>query len=158
MKASRNEVYERIDGERQYQDEKYPQIMTMSLPDYFLGIRSRVEHLMLSWPIEMEDAQIVLREVAAISVAGLQCHGVLPRVYRGKVYPWTESRKDWRERIGKVAKEFVGDEPTFALNLEDFCEEIENLLYSQLGPLHAEIERLREERAQLLREQHADGS
>jgi hypothetical protein len=87
LMATRTEVYFAINGERDYQDQKYPMFEGLSAsPEGFLLV---IEHLLnegrAKWaytdtPKDKAVAVDFLRKIAATAVRGMEQHGVVPRV------------------------------------------------------------------------------
>jgi hypothetical protein len=91
MKAMRGTVYAAIDGERAYQDSKWPATelgVGPSLIEWLVFIEDYVaeakRYVSRNTPVASDDfARNALRKVAAMAVAGLEQHGVTTREKEG---------------------------------------------------------------------------
>ena len=85
----REEVYELIDGEREYQNEKWPDdpllCPTNSLGDYILMVDVYLDKAKKVWQgssFPEVDARNTMRKIAAIAVRCMEEHGAEPRAER----------------------------------------------------------------------------
>lgn len=87
MKATRQEVYEAIDGERDYEDELWPQNGERDNPrltvgEFLLLIEEYVDKARKDWTVESRPENATLkgiRKIAGIAVNCMENHGALRR-------------------------------------------------------------------------------
>lgn len=86
-KATRTEVYEALDSERNYQDQKFPAVNGVSAsPEGFLLIveelsaQARAAWVKTDTPKDQQVALEFLRKIAATGVRAMEQHGAPKRV------------------------------------------------------------------------------
>lgn len=83
MKATRDEVYDALDGERAYQESRW-QGEEHELGSYILYMEdymAELKHLIArnAWERVQDKAMGIMRKVTALGVASMEQHGVPPR-------------------------------------------------------------------------------
>lgn len=82
--ASRNRVYDVIDGERDYLDDAEPNGAAMSPGETLMALEQMVRAAQMQWTPEAEGritATNNLRRIAAVAVRALENFGPIPREY-----------------------------------------------------------------------------
>ncbi len=78
----RSEVYAAIDGERDYQDETWPEGEDQSLGEFILMLESYVSQAREQWRVVAEpeiNAHHSVRKIAAVAVQCMEKHGAPQR-------------------------------------------------------------------------------
>lgn len=82
---NRNSIYTIIDGERDYQDERWPRpAHNHSVTEYLVYIDHYIHEAFKKLSTEAEigsfgDSLVCLRKIAALAVAAMEEHGASPR-------------------------------------------------------------------------------
>lgn len=77
----RSDVYKLIDGERDYQDKRWPDSGASEVGSHLALIDSYIRRAIDAWSNEKGDAGglDVIRKVAALCVRAMEMHGAPPR-------------------------------------------------------------------------------
>lgn len=166
MKLKREEVYKRIDGERDYQDERWshdkPGVGSHDVATYILFMRGYVDKAIqeATFGARHEICLPNFRKIAALAVRCMEGHGAMPRIPpnprwpqtlddlddvllvekhdRAGIYKIIDGERDYQDGLG--ADRTAGKEHqvgAYLLMLSDYVEQAQNVWVRRGGDVLA---------------------